>query len=70
MAGLAEVIDDEEVVLTAAAIRFANEILAAKTGEVIRGHDASWTDPLGESSFWTSSLAIGKIPFNYEGTPP
>ena len=64
VAALPEVVDDEEVVLAPPTIRRAIGVLATEAGEVVGGHDSSWTDPAGEYSSWTASLAIGKIQFN------
>ena len=41
----AEMIDDKEIVFATSAVRRAVGILAAKPGEVVRGHGASWADP-------------------------
>ena len=45
VAGLAEVVDDEEVVAAPPAVGVAVGVLAAEAVEVVRGHEASWADP-------------------------
>ena len=43
--------------------------MAAEAVEVVRGDEASWVDPCRRVRSWTSSLPIGRIPFNADRTP-
>ena len=45
VAGLAEVVDDQEVIAAPPAVGVAVGVLAAEAFEVVRGRGASWADP-------------------------
>jgi hypothetical protein len=70
VAGLAEVVDDKDVVPAPSAVGVAVGVLAAEAGDVVHGRGASWADPCRRVRSWTSSLLIGRIPFNADRTPP
>src|SRR6185437_12078369 len=60
----------QEVVPAPSAVGVAVGVLAAEAVEVVRGHEAPWADPCRRVRSWTSSLPIGRIPFNTDRTPP
>ncbi len=70
VAGLAEKIEDQEIILATPAIELAFGVLAAETGEFVRGHDASGVDPATGFSSWTVIVTIGMISLNYLQTLP
>jgi hypothetical protein len=61
---------DREVAGVALAVARTLRALAAEAGEVVRGHETSWTNPCWRVNSCVTSLHIGRIPFNLYRTRP
>jgi hypothetical protein len=61
---LAEVVTDRDVASPPLSIPRTVRLLAAKPGEVVRGHQASWSGQCCGFTSWKASLTIGRLSFN------